>query len=351
MFFMPSIITLITEYHIQNRQQRIHGRIKDMSFSLLGIFQKPDIGALQQSRDIPALIRLLNHGNFDTRWRAARALGMMGNDATVPLLLAIQNPDINIRLGAIEALASIRDPAAIKRLQVILASDEINELRWAAALALGEIGDQTVAPALMSALSDDDRYVRYGAAKALEQIGWSAETDKDRAFYYIALQDWAAIKKLGESATGPLIELLKERHPAIRAQIVEILGFIGGVEAKKTCEKVLRDPDGNVRWRAVLSSERCGVPISQLPLGLSKRPRTGPSIFGATLLNFFFLGVGYDYLGKWWGLVIWEVYMLLIVLGQILWDPYMPFIIAFPITTLFAVHTFYIAKREWTLSV
>jgi len=325
--------------------------MKDMSFSLLGIFQKPDIGALQQSRDIPALIRLLNHGNFDTRWRAARALGMMGNDATVPLLLAIQNPDINIRLGAIEALASIRDPAAIKRLQVILASDEINELRWAAALALGEIGDQTVAPALMSALSDDDRYVRYGAAKALEQIGWSAETDKDRAFYYIALQDWAAIKKLGESATGPLIELLKERHPAIRAQIVEILGFIGGVEAKKTCEKVLRDPDGNVRWRAVLSSERCGVPISQLPLGLSKRPRTGPSIFGAILLNFFFLGVGYDYLGKWWGLVLWEIYMLLIVLGQILWDPYMPFIIAFPITTLFAIHTFYIAKREWTLSV
>jgi len=322
-----------------------------MSFSLLGIFQKPDIGALQQSRDIPALIRLLSHGNFDTRWRAARALGMMGNDATVPLLLAIQNPDINIRLGAIEALASIRDPAAIKRLQVILASDEINELRWAAALALGEIGDQTVAPALMSALSDDDRYVRYGAAKALEQIGWSAETDKDRAFYYIALQDWAAIKKLGESATGPLIELLKERHPAIRAQIVEILGFIGGVEAKKTCEKVLRDPDGNVRWRAVLSSERCGVPISQLPLGLSKRPRTGPSIFGAILLNFFFLGVGYDYLGKWWGLVLWEIYMLLIVLGQILWDPYMPFIIAFPITTLFAIYTFYIAKREWTLSV
>jgi hypothetical protein len=203
----------------------------------------------------------------------------------------------------------------------------------------------------MSALSDIDRYVRYGAAKALEQIGWSAETDKDRAFYYIALQDWAAIKKLGESATGPLIELLKERHPAIRAQIVEILGFIGGVEAKKTCEKVLRDPDGNVRWRAVLSSKRCGVPTSRIPLGLSKRPRTGPSIFGATLLNFFFLGVGYDYLGKWWGLVLWEIYMLLIVLGQILWDPYMPFIIAFPITTLFAVHTFYIAKREWTLSV
>ena len=322
-----------------------------MPFPRVLALRRPDIKALVEARDIKGLIRLLDHGNFDTQWRAARALGTMGNDATSLLLRAIENPNINVRLGAIEALASIRDPAAIKGLQVILASDEISELRWAAALALGEIGDQTVAPVLLSALRDDDRYVRYGAAKALEQIGWSAETDQDRAFYCIALQDWDAIKKLGKSATGPLIDLLKERHPGIRAQIIEILGFIGGVEVKKSCEQVLRDPDGNVRWRAVLSSKRCGVLTSQLPLELSKRPRTGPSVLGATLLNFFFLGVGYDYLGKWWGLLIWEIYMLLIVLGQILLGPYMPFIIAFPITALFAIQTFFMAKREWDLSV
>jgi HEAT repeat protein len=321
-----------------------------MPFPRVLALRRPDIKALVEARDIKGLIRLLNHRDSDTQRRAAHALGTMGNDATSLLLRAIANPNINVRLGAIEALASIRDPAAIKRLQVILASEEISELRWAAALALGEIGDQTVAPVLLSALRDDDRYVRYGAAKALEQIGWSAETDQDRAFYCIALQDWDAIKKLGKSATGPLIDLLKERHPGIRAQIIEILGSIGGVEAKRSCEQVLRDPDGDVRWRAVLSSKRCGVPTSQLPLGLSKRPRTGPSVLGATLLNFFFLGVGYDYLGKWWGLLVLETYMLLIVMTQLQLGPFMPFIIAFPVTALFAAQTFLMAKRESDLS-
>jgi len=327
-----------------------------MPFPRLLALKRPDTKALVEARDIKGLIRLLDHGDFDTQWRAARALGTMGNDATPLLLRVLENPNINIRLGVIEALASIRDPAAIKGLQGILASDETSELRWAAALALGEIGGQTVTPALLSALRDDDRYVRYGAAKALEQAGWSAETDQDRAFYYIALQDWDAIKKMGKSATGPLIDRLKERHPAIRAQIIEILGSIGGAEPKRSCEQVLRDPDGDVRWRAVLSSRRCGVPTRQLPMELSKRPRTGPSVFGATLLNFFFLGLGYDYLGKWWGLLILETYMTLIVLAQLELSPlmpimtFMPFIIAYPITAIFATQTYFMAKRESDLS-
>jgi hypothetical protein len=308
--------------------------------------RKPDIRALTQARDIRGLIVSLDHGDFDVQWRAARALGTMGADATLPLINVLGYPDINTRLGAIEALGAIRDPRSTKVLAALLASHETSELRWAAALALGEIGDQTVTPALLSALKDDDRYVRYGAAKALEQVGWLAETDRDRAFYWIALQDWDAIKKLGTSATGPLNEMLKERHPAIRAQIVEILGSIGGTEAKKSCEQVLRDPDGDVRWRAVLSSRLCGVPTSHLPLQISKRQRTGPSAIGATLLNFFFLGIGYDYLGKWYGVMILETYMMLLTLAQLELGPFMPFLIFYPVTALFATQTYFMVKRE-----
>jgi HEAT repeat protein len=307
---------------------------------------KPDIRALTQARDIRGLIVALDHRDFDVQWHAARALGTMGADATLPLINLLGYPDINTRLGAIEALGAIRDPRSTKVLAAILASHETSEIRWAAALALGEIGDQTVTPALLSALKDDDRYVRYGAAKALGQVGWSAETDQDRAFYCIALQDWDAIKKLGKSATGPLIDMLKERHPAVRAQIIEILGSIGGIEAKKSCEQVLRDPDGDVRWRAVLSSRQCGVPTSYLPLQISKRQRTGPSAFGATVLNFFFLGIGYDYVGKWWGVMILETYMMLLTLAQLELGPFMPFLIFYPITALFATQTYFMVKRE-----
>jgi len=308
--------------------------------------EKPDIRALTQARDIRGLIVALDHRDFDVQWRAARALGTMGSDATLPLINLIGYPDINTRLGAIEALGAIRDPRAIGALAALLASHEINELRWAAALALGEIGDTTATPALLAALRDNDRYVRYGAAKALEQVGWSAETDEDRAFYSIALQDWDAIKTLGTSATGPLIDMLKERHPAIRAQIVEILGTIGGDEAKKSCERVLRDPDGNVRWRAVLTSQQCGVPTSYLPLQISRRQRTGPSAIGASILNFFFLGIGYDYAGKWWGVMILETYMMLLTLAQLELGPFIPFLIFYPVTALFAFQTYFMIQRE-----
>jgi HEAT repeat protein len=307
---------------------------------------KPDIRALTQARDIRELIAALDHGDFDVQWRAARALGTMGADATLPLIHVLGYPDINTRLGAIEALGAIRDPRSIRVLEALLASHETSELRWAAALALGEIGDKTATPSLLAALRDNDRYVRYGAAKALEQVGWSAGTDEDGAYFYIALQDWDAIRKQGTSATGPLIDLLRERHPAIRARIVEILGSIGGDEVKKSCQQVLRDPDGNVRWRAVLSSRQCGVPTSYLPLQISKRQRTGPSAIGASILNFFFLGIGYDYSAKWWGVMILETYMMLLTLAQLQLGPFVPFLIFYPVTALFAFQTYFMIQRE-----
>jgi hypothetical protein len=267
-----------------------------------------------------------------------------------PLLKLLVFPRENVRIGAIEALGDIKSPRSVEPLLQTLANDKSNEVRWVAALALGEIGDIRAIPALVRALSEEDRYVRYGSAKALEQIGWSAETDQESAYYYIALQEWDAVKKMGNSATGPLIDMLKEQHPTIRTQIVEILGSIGSIEAKRSCERVLRDPDADVRWRAVLLSKRCGVPTSQLPIGLSKRPRTGPSRFGATLLNFFFLGLGYDYLGRWWGLLVLEIYLMLVLLGQLRFGAFLTFVILFPITAIFATQTFFMAKRESVLS-
>jgi hypothetical protein len=172
----------------------------------------------------------------------------------------------------------------------------------------------------------------------------------DRAYAYIALQDWEAVKKLGAPATSPLIEMLKDEHPEMRAQITEILGYIGGVEAKRSCKRVLRDQDENVRWRGVLASRRCGVPISHLPLELSKRLKTGPSAIGAALLNLIFLGCGYDYLGKWWGLIVLEIFLLLFLISQLLVGIKVSVIIWAPITALFAAQTYFMAKREAALA-
>jgi HEAT repeat protein len=309
-----------------------------------------DIEGMKQAGDVRGLIRHLDHNNDDLKWRAADALGSLGEIALEPLLKLLAYHKIHVRIGAIEALSDIKSPRSVEPLIKTLMTDESHEVRWVAALALGEIGDQRAIPSLLSSLKDDNRYVRYGSVRALGEIGWSPETDEERAYYSLALQDWDAVKKLGKSATSPLIEMLKVKHPAMRARIVEILGSIGGAVAERTCERVLRDPDENVRWSGVLSSQRCGVPASRLPLELSQRPRTGPSAFAATILNFFFLGVGYDYLGKWWGFVLLEIYMLLFLLSQLLVGLVTTLIIMAPVLAVFAVQTYFMAKKEAALA-
>jgi hypothetical protein len=309
-----------------------------------------DIEAMKNDRDIRGLIRLLDHRKSNIRWRAADALGTLGEVACDPLLKVLVFPKIHVRIGVIEALGEIKSPRSVEPLIHTLQTDEISEVRWVAALALGEIGDKRATPPLLASLKDKDRYVRYGSAKALYQLGWSPQTDEDRAYYYLALEDWDAIKKLGRSATMPLTEMLKDQHPAIRAQIVEILGSVGGITAERSCERILRDPDENVRWCGVLSSKRCGVPASDLPLEISKRLRTGPSAIGAALLNLFFLGCGYDYLGKWWGLVILEIFLLMFIISQLLLGLKVSVIILAPITVIFAVQTYFMVKKEAALA-
>jgi hypothetical protein len=137
-------------------------------------------------------------------------------------------------------------------------------------------------------------------------------------------------------------------HPATRAKMVELLGSIGGPDAKTACDFVLQDLDGNVRWNAVLASKKCGIPMTHLPIGLSKRPRSGPSPIGSAVLNFFFLGLGYNYMGKWWGFLVFMSYMTLIVFAQLDLGlgPFLPMILAYPITAIFATQTYFMAKRE-----
>ncbi len=305
-----------------------------------------DIEAMKNKGDIHGLIRLLDHRKNEVQWRAADALGTLGEAACEPLLRPLAYPRIHVRIGAVEALGAIKSKRSTEHLIHTLMTDTSSEVRWVTALALGEIRDKRAIPALLASLKDKDRYVRYGSAKALEQIGWSAETDLDKAYYYIALEDWDAITKMGKPAIGPLIAMLSDEHPAIRVRIIEILGSTGDAEARNSCKRVLRDPDEHVRWSGVLSSQRCGVPLSHLPLELSHRVRTGKSVTGATILNFFFLGVGYDYLGKWWGLLVLEIYMLLFFIGQLLFGIMVTIIIMVPFMTLFAAQTYVMARKE-----
>ena len=304
-----------------------------------------DIEAMKRSHDIRGLIRLLDHRNSDIQWRAADALGTLGEPACDPLLRLLDFPKVNVRLGAIDALGGIKSSRSVDNLMRKLKGDHDNEVRWAASLALGQIGDPRAVPALEEALKDRDRYVRYGAVKSLETLHWNPSDETSRTYALIAVQDWPALRKLRSAAVGPLIDINKDPNPVTRIKIVELLGEIGGPDATKACEGALVDRDPGVRWRAVIACKRCGTDTDRIPVILSDRPRTTPSAFGAAILNLFFFGSGYSYIGKWWGILVFLCYFGIIIIIQLNWDVLFPFIYTYPITAVFAIQTYYMVKR------
>lgn len=303
------------------------------------------VDVLKQSGDIRGLIRLLDHGNPDTQWKAADALGTLGEHACGPLLALLDFPKMHVRLGAIEALGDIRDPRSVQPIIQRLSADPDNEVRWVAAIALGQIGDTAAVPALVAALGDPDRYVRFGAVMSLEMLSWSPDTEETLASMLIAQQEWETLKGMKAAAVGALVRVLKDPYPPTRKKTVELLGAIGGDQAQTAVEKALHDRDPGVRWAAVHACRECGIPWHTISIILAGRPRTGPSAFGAALLNLFFFGLGYNYIGKWWGFPVFMIYMTTMVLIQLETGMWFPYIFVYPFTAISAVHTYYTVKR------
>ncbi|MDP3563588.1 MAG: HEAT repeat domain-containing protein, partial [Methanoregula sp.] len=303
------------------------------------------IDRLRLSRDVPALIRLLGHKDPTIQWHAAEALGTMGSTAVLPLLEALHSPLGKVRLGAIEALSMIKDHRAVEHLIRILHHDAVSEVRWAATLALGDIGSLEAIPELVRLLRDDNRYIRYGAAASLVKLDWQPDEEADRIYQLIAFQDWDAVRKYGSAATRPLMDIFRDNDPATRSAIISLMGELGDTHSRTACPTALRDRDPAVRWKAVLASMNCGVASNRLPLMLAGRERTGPNPVAAAILNFLFLGIGYNYLGKWWGFPVFMAYMSIIVLAQLAIGPFLPYLIAYPVTAVLAVQTYYHAQR------
>jgi hypothetical protein len=110
----------------------------------------------------------------------------LGNDfaeiALVPLIKALGDGGWDVRWRAAEALGKIGDARAVEPLIGML-SDDNQWVRYYAAEALGEIGDTRAVEPLITALGDEDEYVRGAAKEALRKLGntefcdWIYEND------------------------------------------------------------------------------------------------------------------------------------------------------------------------------
>ena len=317
----------------------------------------PDIEKFRERKDIRQLTRLLKYPDFTVQWKAAEALGTLGTEAVDYLLNALLENDIPGKLGAIEALAGIKDLRAVAPLINLLKYDTNSEIQWASAIALGEIGDPAAINPLRDALMNPDKYIRFGSAVALRQLGWEPDTPENKTWQLIALQEWGGIIPLGKEATGPLSRVVTDPDPDVRYHAIETLERLHVAIPQNVCGSMLRDMDGKNRWKAIIAAKKCRVPVPYLPWALSKRTRMRKSPEAAATLNFLFLGLGYNYLGKWWGILIFQIYMTTLLMFtlfpvKIIWTyisliflqiPGIP--IPIPVSVIFAIHAWDIARK------
>ncbi|MCB0195386.1 MAG: HEAT repeat domain-containing protein [Anaerolineae bacterium] len=94
----------------------------------------------------------------------------IGTEQTVQtLMVALNSNDISVRQQARHALITI-GPPAVDQLTTAL-HDPREQIRWQAALLLGNIGDGRAAVDLINAFQDDMLKVRWRAAESLADLG------------------------------------------------------------------------------------------------------------------------------------------------------------------------------------
>jgi HEAT repeat protein len=298
---------------------------------------------MEEHRDIAGLIRQLASREPEVQTTAAEALGRIGPAATRPLVAALKTRNRTLRLGIISALAEIGDPEARWALET-MTRDTSNEIRWQACIALGEVGDISSVPVLKASLRDQDKYVRYASALSILKTGYTPANDNDWAWYYAGMQEWEKLVELGSPALLSIINLLSDSDAWVRQKAVRALGAIGSRHAEPALLRALGDEDRQVRWEAVLASQKCGIPPMLLPRGLCRRPRLRKNPMIAGFLNFLLPGLGYGYLGKWWGIMIFQIDITVTVWLFKYSGEGFTYSILLPFYILLAAHAWYITK-------
>jgi HEAT repeat protein len=242
----------------------------------------------------PLLVALKDHDQ-EVRWKAVEALGKLGDRrAFEPLVLLLKErhvtnllplprrdgrparssftiEDEKLRYQAAKALGDLGDNRAVKPLSVAL-KDQDSVLRFTAAEALGNLGNVGAVKPLIRTLKDPESVVRGYAVEALGKLRDVGAVEP----LILALKDsdagvrkaaGDALVKLGNvSAVEPLILALKDPSESVRASAAEGLGELRDIRAIGPLSIALEDQDRVVRWKAVGAISKLGDENTVEPL-------------------------------------------------------------------------------------
>ncbi|MEI7858121.1 MAG: HEAT repeat domain-containing protein [Methanomicrobiales archaeon] len=128
------------------------------------------LGKAKNPRAIEPLVHALADFDKSVREQAMLALSSLGKAAIEPLSEAMKEPKWETRYRAAEALGKIADEKAVKPLIQGL-KDNREHVRYMAAKGLREFGDSDAIDPMVILLKDENNYVRMMVARGLGAIG------------------------------------------------------------------------------------------------------------------------------------------------------------------------------------
>jgi len=226
----------------------------DPVVALIGALDDPDrqvrmaaleaLAGMKDSRALPGAMQALGSEDPEMRVAALHAVSHMGDPVALPATLPLLvDSDHRVRVAAAKAIGEFQDSTAIAALSSALRNDTDPEVRKTAAWALGEISDSRALPALIAALSGDtSAEVRATAAWALGEI-----------------EDPSALDALGGA--------VRDENTEVRHQAIQAIGEIDDRRAVPVLISLLDDADPEVRKLAVWALGELEDPASVDALG------------------------------------------------------------------------------------
>ncbi|MDQ3211819.1 MAG: HEAT repeat domain-containing protein [Acidobacteriota bacterium] len=221
-------------------------------------------GRLEVKASADALITAMNDSNSGVRFAAMRALGAVREERAVQALTEQFNfyGKGEGAASALDALAKIADPASVALFKSQLSSKD-PFLRRAAADGLGRTGDKTELSALqMAAGNDSSSMVRAAMAFALQKLGqhYIPRLVEFMSSARMAPQVAEYLIELGPSIVPELLPHLQDSNTAIRANVAQVLGVLGGPAATAALQSLAGDRDREVSQAATRAIERLNTP-------------------------------------------------------------------------------------------
>jgi HEAT repeat protein len=218
---------------------------------------------MKAKRDVDGLIKAMDYQkDGNVRKGALNALAEIRDQRAVkPLVAALRESDLQVRLAAAEALGRTGDASAAEALIAVLKSDQYH-FRLAAERALVAIGAPAVVH-FLAALNDSNSFVRRVVAEILGRIADARSVKPlvavlDDSEYPVCCAAAEALAKIGTPAVESLNAALKDSNRRAREAAAETLGKIGDARAVMPLIAALKDEDRCVRREAARALDKVG---------------------------------------------------------------------------------------------